>query len=213
MPTESAFGELLRPQDIPIWRAAQPWLDVRSNNEHTLIAYGLGQALLRHNPGANADIVLTAVLLHDVGWKMFPVEKLARAIGPRPLYPELVRAHEIEGARIAKDILAKTSVAPGAIEQIVAIIDGHDTRDRELSLDDALMKDADKLWRFTSHGIRTISGWHAMAERETITMLIGSTLPKFISATAKIMASALIAEDVGTAWMSDFLGAEGDKVL
>ena len=54
---------------------------------------------------------------------------------------------------------------------------------------------------------------HAMTERETITMLIGSTLPKFIWATAKIMASALIAEGVGTAWMSDFLGAEGDKVL
>jgi HD domain len=202
----AAINQLVRPQDLRIWRAAQPWLDVRSNNEHTLIAYGLARALLLHNPEADADIVLPAVLLHDVGWKMFPPEKLAGAVGPRPIYPELVRGHEIEGTRIAREILAKFSLAPDAIEPIAEIIDGHDTRNNALSLNDALMKDADKLWRFTSHGIRTIGGWHAMSDRETVRLLTSSTLPRFISNTAKIMASALVAECSGTAWMSDFLG-------
>ena len=50
--------------------------------------------------------MLPAVLLHDVGWKMFPEEKLAYAVGPNAKYPELQREHEIEGARIAREILA-----------------------------------------------------------------------------------------------------------
>ena len=60
---------LLRDQDLPLWRAARPYLDVRNNDEHTLVAYGLAKCLLALTPTADADIVLPAILLHDVGWK------------------------------------------------------------------------------------------------------------------------------------------------
>ena len=36
------------------------------------------------------------------------------------------------------------------------IIDGHDTRDHALSLEDSLVKDADKLWRYTRFGLDTV---------------------------------------------------------
>ena len=36
----------------------------------------------------------------------------------------------------------------------MTIIDGHDTRLKGLFLDDKLVKDADKLWRFTPTGVR-----------------------------------------------------------
>ena len=65
--------------DIPIWLAAKPWLDVRSNDEHTLISYRLALALLHMHPEVDQRIVLRAVLMHDVGWKMFPEELLAKA--------------------------------------------------------------------------------------------------------------------------------------
>src|ERR1700761_1169160 len=100
----------LASDDVAIWLRAKPWLDVRSNDEHTLISYRLAQALLRHHPEADSRIVLPSVLLHDVGWKMFPEKKLALAVGPNAKYPELQRAHEIEGARIAGDILAALSI-------------------------------------------------------------------------------------------------------
>ena len=35
----------------------------------------------------------------------------------------------------------------------MSIIDGHDTRQEALSLNDQLVKDADKLWRFTPAGV------------------------------------------------------------
>ena len=37
------------------------------------------------------------------------------------------------------------------------------------SLDE--MKDADKLWRFSPHGIATIGSWYDMPARETVAML------------------------------------------
>ena len=63
---------LLRERDLPIWLAAKPWLDVRSNDEHTLVVYALAQALLDMHPDADPNVTLPAVLLHDVGWKMVP---------------------------------------------------------------------------------------------------------------------------------------------
>jgi hypothetical protein len=143
----------LEPDDYAIWLQAKHWLNVRSNDEHTLISYRLARALLRRHPEAGDRIVLPAILLHDVGWKMFPEEKLALAVGPNAKYPELQRAHEVEGARIARDILDALTIPIIETGRVIEIIDGHDTRKHALSLEDALMKDADKLWRFTDHGV------------------------------------------------------------
>src|SRR5690348_10534220 len=52
-----------------IWDRALPYLDVRDNDAHSLYAFSLAAALLHVLPGARADVVLPAVLLHDTGWK------------------------------------------------------------------------------------------------------------------------------------------------
>jgi hypothetical protein len=186
--------DFLVPDDKAIWLCARPWLDVRSNDKHTLISYRLAQALLRLHPDAHARIVLPAVLLHDVGWKMFPEEKLAQAVGPNPKYPELQRAHEIEGARIARDIFDSLTIADIDTDRIIEIIDGHDTRKQALSLEDALMKDADKLWRFTDHGVATIGGWFKMPIKETLSMLEDFVLPSMLTDTGKTAAEILLAD-------------------
>lgn len=195
----------MRPYDIPIWLAAKPWLNVRSNDEHTLISYRLGQALLRLHPEATENIVLPAILMHDVGWKMFPEGHLAQAVGPNPKYPELQRAHEIEGARIARAELENLSIVNPDLEAIVEIIDGHDTRKVARSIEDALMKDADKLWRFTAHGVQTISGWFDTPAKGTVAMLEDFVLPSFLTAAGKAMAQALLAESSAAAWLDDTL--------
>lgn len=198
---------LLTERDAPIWQAARPWLDVRSNDEHTLIAYRLGVALLRSHPEAEARLVLPAILLHDVGWKMFPEEQLARAVGPAAKYPELQRAHEIESVRIARGELERLAIPDIDIDRIVAIIDGHDTRSQALSLEDALMKDADKLWRFTPHGVACICDWFETPPKDTVAMLESYVLPQLVTETGRIMAHALLAVGVATAWMGDGLSA------
>jgi hypothetical protein len=201
------MSDLLRERDLPIWRAARPWLDVRSNDTHTLISYGIARALLSHCPDADENIVLPAVLMHDVGWKVFPTEKLVGAVGPNPIYPELVRAHEVEGARIARQAFAAIADSSLDVDAIISIIDGHDTRPQALSLNDAVMKDADKLWRFTMHGVATIGAWFSTPARDTTAMLKDFVVPSLLTPEGKIMAAALIAESWSVARVDDYLQA------
>ncbi len=196
---------ILIESDIPIWRAAKPWLDVRSNDEHTLISYRLGRALLRAHPEVDDRIVLPAILLHDVGWRVFPEELLAKAVGPAAKYPELQRAHEIESVRIARTELNRLAAPNIDIDRVIAIIDGHDTRPQAHSPEDALMKDADKLWRFTAHGIDKLCIWFETPAKETVAMLESYVLPKLLTETAKTMAQAMLADGFAIAWMQETL--------
>ncbi len=196
---------ILIESDIPIWRAAKPWLDVRSNDEHTLISYRLGRALLRAHPEVDDRIVLPAILLHDVGWRVFPEELLAKAVGPAAKYPELQRAHEIESVRIARTELNRLAAPNIDIDRVIAIIDGHDTRPQAHSPEDALMKDADKLWRFTAHGIDKLCIWFETPAKETVAMLESYVLPKLLTETAKTMAQAMLADGFSIAWMQETL--------
>jgi hypothetical protein len=198
----------LREEDLPIWLAARPWLDVRSNDEHTLVSYRLGQALLRVYRDVDASVVLPAILMHDVGWKKFPPEQLAHAVGPNPKHPELQRAHEIEGVKIASGAFERLAIPRPTSDRILAIIDGHDTRKAAISREDAVMKDADKLWRFTTHGIATIGGWYDMPAKETVAMLESFVLPSMLTEAGKTMAEVLIATGEANAWMDDLLHIE-----
>lgn len=149
-----------------IWAAAKAYLDVRNNDVHSLYAYGIARQLLTLVPEADPDVVLPAILLHDTGWSQVPRDLVLSAIAPGGGRPDLVRTHEIEGARIAAEILEGVGCEPGLIRQITAIIDGHDSRRDALSATDAVVKDADKIWRLTPHGITTVMGWFGLSHEQ-----------------------------------------------
>ncbi len=136
-----------------IYKKAEPYWGTRKNDIHVPMAYEFAQRLLTHYPQADADIVLPAILLHDVGWKMVPEDKQLNAFGPKAKDKAANRLHEVEGVRIAGEILTALNYDPDKIREILTIIDGHDSRVEALSLNDKLVKDADKLWRFTPTGI------------------------------------------------------------
>jgi hypothetical protein len=183
----------MTPRDLALWNAARPWLDVRSNDVHTLIAWRLAGALLALRPGADEAVVRPAILLHDTGWKKMPQDKLARAVGPKPEFPELQRDHEIAGVGIGAEILQRLNLGLQDAA-ILAIIDGHDTTREARSPEDAIVKDADKLWRFTPHGVATIGGWFGSDAAATLTMLEDFVLPSFLTPEARIMAAGFLAE-------------------
>lgn len=149
-----------------IWAAAKGFLDVRNNDVHSLYAYGIARQLLPLVPGAEPDVVLPAILLHDTGWSQVPRELVLAAIAPGGGRPDLVRTHEIEGARIAAGILEGVGWDPALIPRITGIIDGHDSRREALSASDAVVKDADKIWRLTPHGISTVMGWFGLTHEQ-----------------------------------------------
>jgi len=135
-----------------IFNLAKPYLQTRQNEIHTRIAYSFALRLLQAEGGDEA-VVLPAVILHDVGWKSVPEDLLLRAFGPGKIDWEINKIHEAEGARIARLILEEVHYDERLTEQIVEIIRGHDSREKALSLNDAIVKDADKLWRFSPQAL------------------------------------------------------------
>jgi HD domain len=176
-----------------VWRLARPFLDVRDNDVHTLHAYALGRVLLQPEPDADAQIVLVSILLHDTGWSQMPHDKIKQAIGPNAKYPELQREHELAGMTIARDVLGTLRWPAERIQRVVDIVDGHDTRKHALSLEDALMKDADKLWRFTPHGIGCIADWFSQTEAEIVELLESYVVPQLLRPETVRMAHAYLA--------------------
>ncbi len=144
-----------------IYQAAEPYWHTRSGEVHMPESYALAQELLGHYPEADPAVVLPAILLHDIGYFGLPEETQMRGLSgsPHGWDADVTRLHEVEGARMARAILAELDYDPELAERIVAIIDGHDSRKEPLSLEDAIVKDADKLWRFTASGVRICRRW------------------------------------------------------
>lgn len=131
--------------------ACQPYWAFRDNAVHIPESTRFARMLLQAIPAADADIVLPAILMHDNGYAKVPPETLYAGLKDAPVgfRADVTRLHEIEGAKIARDILESIRYPEEKIVEICQIIDGHDSREEALSLNDQLVKDADKLWRYT----------------------------------------------------------------
>ncbi|MDA8335066.1 MAG: HAD family hydrolase [Peptococcaceae bacterium] len=129
---------------------ALPYLATRGNRRHTGIALEFARTLLL-SEGGRPEVVIPAVTLHDVGWSAVPEELQMKAIG-RDADRDVNRVHEVEGVRLAGEILRESGYPESWHEEILAIIERHDSLSTAASLNDALVKDADKLWRFSEDG-------------------------------------------------------------
>jgi hypothetical protein len=127
---------------------AGPYLTAaRDNDVHTRIALEFAFRLLETENG-HREVVIPALILHDVGYSMVPAELMHRAYGPNA-EEDVTRIHEREGAKIAAAILHEIHYDGAKTAEILQIIDGHDTRENALSLNDQIVKDADKLTRYS----------------------------------------------------------------
>ncbi len=133
---------------------AEPYLAVRGDLPHARVSHQYALRLLAEE-GGEPGIVEPAVILHDVGWSQLEPEQIRVAFGVRAGGEEaerLNRIHEREGAVIARRILQSLDYSPPWIERIVLLIERHDSGDRADSLEEGILKDADKLWRFSPVG-------------------------------------------------------------
>jgi hypothetical protein len=183
----------LRPEDDDVWSRASPHLRVRNNDTHSLYAYAIAQALLRRLPEADRAIVLPAILLHDTGWSTVRDEEILEAIAPGGGRPDLVRRHEIEGARIAREVLQELGRPESVVTRVTAIIDGHDSRPEALSIEDAIVKDADKIWRVTPHGLTVVSGWFDLEREEALRLCASRVESSLHTDAGRAIAAGLIA--------------------
>jgi HD superfamily phosphodiesterase len=135
-----------------IFERAKSYLRTRNNLVHTKISLRYALRLLDEEKG-DEEVVIPAILLHDVGWKVIPEDLQITAFGPNLSNSELTKVHEVEGTKIAKEILETLHYLPGKVKEICRIIRGHDTRQRPISRNDRIVKDSDKLWRYSKRGL------------------------------------------------------------
>ena len=174
-----------------IYALAEPYWQTRANEIHVPEAYALARALLAELPQADAAIVLPAILLHDVGYARVPEEDHHRGLAGAPTgwEPEITRRHEVEGARLAGEILAQVGYDPERARRIQEIVDGHDSRTEALSLEDAVVKDADKLWRYTPSGVRIAHAWVDRTPEEFLDFLATRIDRWFFTDAARALAA------------------------
>jgi len=101
--------------------------------------------------GGNEKIIIPAIILHDLGWHLFsPEEELrARKITRRIEEIVLSHKHETESAVLAEKILSELNYPEEEKRQIIEIIAWHDTRTEAISREDMIVKDSDRLSKYT----------------------------------------------------------------
>lgn len=154
-----------------IFEQARPFLQTRNNLLHTQIALRFAKKLLK-TEGGDEGVVIPAILLHDVGWKVIPEPLQLKAFGPHLSDRRLTKVHEREGVKIAKAILKGVNYPPEKIREICRIIRGHDSGRRTLSLNDSIVKDADKLWRYSPKGVAVDAGRFQIPKKELVAYLM-----------------------------------------
>lgn len=151
----------------PVWRKAEPYMRARKNDIHIPLSFAWAARLLKHHPAADRDICLLAILLHDIGWYSIDMEDIIEKgfSGPNMLQSDVRYLHEAEGVRMATEVLQATNWDTKMIAQVCEIIDGHDTRPNPRHLNDRIVRDADKLWRFDVTGIAVACDWFKLTPR------------------------------------------------
>lgn len=170
-----------------VWKASEPYLRARRNDIHVPIAFAFAERLVAAVPECDRDVVLLSVLLHDNGWAMVDQDEILATAFKKRITDVRIQ-HEKEGARLAREILTQAGCGQALIDDIVAIIDGHDTRLEALSLNDSLMKDSDKMWRYHPTGVAIAAAWHEMTPAQYVTKVETKDIELVFTDTARQMA-------------------------
>lgn len=177
----------IKPIHQKIFEKAKPFLRTRKNLIHTRIALQYALTLLEKETG-DAKVVIPAVILHDVGWKAIPEKLHLTAFGPNPSNPKLARVHELEGAKTAQMILNDLRYPSQKANEVCRIIRGHDSRKRAISPSDRIVKDADKLTRYSKKGMTIDLGWFHIPRQEYLVFLEAIIDHWFLTPTGKEIA-------------------------
>jgi hypothetical protein len=147
----------------PIWRAVVPETRTRNNDVHLPISLAYAERLCDAYPGADRLLVRVSIQLHDIGWGRVDESRILSEGFTGDWRKAAIRyEHEKQGCIIAREVLPDLGYEEAFVDEVCAIIDGHDTRAEAYSLEDALVRDADRLWRFDHAGIALASGWFQM---------------------------------------------------
>jgi len=148
----------LTPLEVSIWEAALPHQDKRFDKGHAEAVTYFALKLLDY-VDADRSIVVPAAMLHDIGWSKLSPEEIDQFYLPnyKDFEPMLRKRHQEEGVTFARGILDALQYPQSHTDHILEIISQHDTRKGFYSVEEGVMRDADKLWRYTVYEIGLVT--------------------------------------------------------
>ncbi|WP_370288249.1 HD domain-containing protein [Nocardioides sp.] len=177
----------------PIWKSVVPETRTRSNDIHLPISLAYAERLCDAHPEADDLLVRVAILLHDIGWARVDESRIISEGFSGDWRKAAIRfEHEVQGCAIAREVLPSLGYDDGFVDEVCAIIDGHDTRKEAHTLEDALVRDADRLWRFDHAGIALASGWFRMDPATYCDRLAAEIVPELLTEAGIAMATAAL---------------------
>ncbi|RLC05935.1 MAG: phosphohydrolase [Deltaproteobacteria bacterium] len=179
-----------------LYQLAEPYLRMRIDFIHTQVAHGYALLLLEKESG-DRKIVEPAIILHDIGWSALRPEDIEAAYGVRATGEKarkLNRIHEVKGAGIAQEILLKIGCDTLTISKITKIIERHDSGKKPCTLEEKIVKDADKLWRFSKIGYAHELKRQALTHEVRYAFLSKNIDNWFFTKTAKTLAEKELQE-------------------
>jgi hypothetical protein len=178
----------------PIWARVVPETRARSNDIHLPISLAYAERLCAVHPEADALVVRVTILLHDTGWGRVDEERiLSEGFSGDWRKADIRYEHERQGCLIAEEVLPELGYDEAFVARVTAIIDGHDTRPEPRSLEDSLVRDADRLWRFDHTGIALAHNWFKMTPSAYMDRLETEIIPELQTSAARLMAEADLA--------------------
>jgi hypothetical protein len=177
----------------PIWAAVIPETRARANNIHLPVSLAYAERLCDVHPEADSLLVRVSILLHDTGWGRVDESRILTEGFSSDWRKAAIRfEHEKLGCEIAREVLPPLGYDEEFVEEVATIIDGHDTRKEAKSLEDALVRDADRLWRFDQVGIALASGWFEMDPAGYCDRLSAEIVPELLTEAGIAMATAAL---------------------
>ena len=175
-----------------IWKAVEPYTRSRMNDIHLPLTLLFAEFMLDAHPEADAQVTRVAAMLHDAGWARVDESKiLSEGFRSENFMTSDIRVqHEIFGCDIAREILPGCGYDDEFIKKVTDIIDGHDTRPESHSIEDSIMRDADRLWRFNPVGLGFSAEWFDKTPQQIRQKLEADIMPEMITLTGRAMAEA-----------------------
>lgn len=189
--TSPISGDASRTDLDPLWRAIVAESRSRQNDIHLPISFAFAERLCDAHPDADALVVRVAILLHDTGWARVDQDRIiSEGFAGDWRRADVRYEHERHGCDIAREVLPPLGYDDAFITRVTDIIDGHDTRQVSHSLEDSLVRDADRLWRFTPTGIALASSWFGSTPSAYCARLKVEIIPELLTDAALQMATA-----------------------
>ena len=154
-----------------LWQTCKPYLKKGRAIDlvHTRISTDLAWRLLREGVEGDENIVIPAVMLHDIGYSQIEDKDVYK----KTTFPDKANAqydihvkelHLTEGAKLAEKILKELNYPAHLIPPIVEIVRTHEdlqgNKPDQNNMNRVIVSDADKLYRYTAYNITSAMAMH-----------------------------------------------------